>query len=83
MASFNKVILVGNLTADPELKKTRSGISVTSFAIGVSRRYAKAEEKPICDFFEIVAWRHHAEFVCRYFSKGNAILAEAQARTKS
>lgn len=71
MASFNKVILMGNLTADPELKQTQSGLSVTSFDIGVRKR-ASAESES--NFFHITAWRQTAEFVCRYFKKGDSII---------
>ena len=70
MASFNKVILMGNMTADPELKQTTSGISVCSFTIAVNRRGAKATDgQPTVDFIDIVAWRQSAEFVSRYFKK--------------
>lgn len=72
MASLNKVILIGHMTADPELKQTASGISVCSFSIGVTRRYVKGEQSQ-SDFINIVAWRSNAEFVARYFRKGNAI----------
>ncbi len=73
MASFNKAILLGHLTADPELKQTQSGLSVVSFSIGVNRRAAKDAE-PKTDFISIVAWRQTAEFVSRYFKKGMPIL---------
>lgn len=72
MASLNKVILIGHLTADPELKQTQNGVSVTSFSIGVARRY-KTGENTQSDFINIVAWRQNAEFICKYFKKGNAI----------
>lgn len=72
--AFNKVILVGNLTADPELKTTPSGVSLTSFSIAVNRRYSKAGEQPQTDFFNITAWRQTAEFVARFFTKGRPIL---------
>ncbi len=74
MASFNKVILIGNLVADPELKKTPSGVSVTSFRIAVGRRYAKEGDAVQADFFDIVCWRATAEFVVQYFTKGKPIL---------
>jgi single-strand DNA-binding protein len=74
MASFNKVILIGNLVADPELKKTPNGISVTSFRIAVGRRFTRDGEAPQADFIDIVAWRNQAEFVTQYFSKGKPIL---------
>ncbi len=73
MASFNKVILVGNLTATPELKQTNSGLSVCSFSVAVGRKFAKGAEA-VTDFFSVVAWRTTAEFVAKYFKKGNPIL---------
>jgi single-strand DNA-binding protein len=82
MASFNKVILVGNLVADPELKKTQSGVSVCSFQIAVNRRFQK-EGQHETDFFGIVAWRNTAEFVSRYFHKGKPILVCGQLQTRS
>lgn len=83
MASFNKVILVGNLVADPELKKTPSGVSVTSFRIAVGRRFTRQGEQPQTDFIDIVAWRQTAEFVARYFNKGKPILVCGQLQTRS
>lgn len=84
MASFNKVILIGNMTADPELKQTTGGISVCSFSIGVNRRFAKAEQgQQNVDFINIVTWRQQAEFVARYFKKGNPILVCGQIQTRS
>lgn len=69
MASFNNVILMGNLTADPELRQTTTGVSVARFGIAVKRKFGEGT-----DFFDVVAWRGTAEFVCRYFCKGQAIL---------
>ena len=84
MASFNKVILIGNMTADPELKQTTSGTSVCSFSIAVNRRFAKAEQgQQNVDFINIVTWRQSAEFVCRYFKKGNPILVCGQLQTRT
>ena len=84
MASFNKVILIGNMTADPELKQTTGGISVCSFSIAVNRRFAKAEQgQQNVDFINIVTWRQQAEFVSRYFKKGNPILICGQLQTRS
>ena len=80
--AFNKVILVGNMTADPELKQTTGGISVTSFSIAVSRRFSKDGEQA-CDFINIVAWRQQAEFVTRYFKKGMPILVCGQLQTRT
>lgn len=83
MASFNKVILIGNLVADPELKKTQSGISVTSFRIAVGRRYNKDTDAPQADFIDIVCWRSTAEFVTQYFSKGKPILVCGSLQTRT
>ena len=80
--SFNKVILIGNLTADPELKQTQSGVSVCSFNIAVNRRF-KAEGQQECDFISIVAWRQQAEFVCKYFKKGQAIVICGAIQTRN
>ena len=78
---FNLVVLTGRLTADPELKTTQSGISVTSFSIAVDRRYRSGEEKQT-DFINIVAWRQQAEFVAKYFKKGNMIGIEGSIQTR-
>lgn len=85
MAAFNKVILIGNLTADPELKQTQNGISVTSFTIAVSRRYSSknAENGPQADFINVVAWRNTAEFITKYFQKGKSILIVGSIQTRS
>ena len=83
MASLNKAILIGHLTADPELKSTPNGVSVTSFSIGVTRRYTKQGEQPTTDFINIVAWRKTAEFVRKYFLKGSAIIVCGSIQTKS
>ena len=84
MASFNKVILIGNITADPELKQTAAGVSVCSFSIAVNRRFAKTEQgQQTVDFINVVTWRQSAEFVSRYFKKGNPILICGQLQTRS
>ncbi len=78
---FNLVVLTGRLTADPELKTTASGISVTTFSIAVNRRYSSGEERQT-DFINIVAWRQSAEFVAKYFKKGNLIGIEGSIQTR-
>ncbi|MBQ9069814.1 MAG: single-stranded DNA-binding protein [Clostridia bacterium] len=84
MASFNKVILIGNMTADPELKQTAAGVSVCSFSIAVNRRFARADQgQQNVDFINIVTWRQSAEFVSRYFKKGNPILICGQLQTRT
>ena len=77
---FNLVVLTGRLTADPELKTTPSDISVTRFSIAVNRNYGSGEERQT-DFINIVAWRHSAEFVAKYFKKGNLIGIEGSIQT--
>ena len=86
MATLNKVILIGNLTADPELKQTPSGISVVSFTIAINRRYQSknaGEGQQTADFIGIVAWRQTAEFVSRYFKKGKPILVCGALQSRS
>ena len=80
--AFNKVILIGNMCADPEMKQTPSGASVCSFSIAVNRRFKK-EGSTETDFINIVAWRQQAEFVCKYFKKGQAILVCGQIQTRT
>lgn len=84
MADLNKVILMGHMTADPELKQTTSGISVCSFSIGVNRRYSKADQgQQSVDFINIVTWRQQAEFVSRYFKKGSSIVICGSIQTRT
>ena len=78
---FNLVVLTGRLTADPELKTTANGIPVTTFSIAVDRRYRSGEERQT-DFINIVAWRSSAEFISKYFKKGNLIGIEGSIQTR-
>ena len=82
MASFNKVILIGNLTSDPEVKQTQTGTAVCTFNIAVNRRFAKDGETN-ADFITIVAWRERAEFVGKYFKKGKPILIVGQLQSRT
>lgn len=79
---INNVVLMGRLTADPELKTTPSGTSVTSFSIAVERNYAPKGQERQTDFINVVAWRHTAEFICRYFAKGQMIAVEGSIQTR-
>ena len=80
---MNKIHLIGNLTADPVLRSTQSGISVCQFTIAVSRRFAGADGQKQTDFFQIVTWRQQAESCAKYLAKGKkaAVVGELQART--
>ncbi len=69
---LNVAIIMGRLTADPELRTTPSGRAVTSFSVAVERSYRAGEERQT-DFINVVAWRQTAEFVSRYFQKGSMI----------
>lgn len=79
---YNKIILIGRLVADPELRQTSSGASVCSFRIAVQRNYAARGTERQTDFLDIVAWRQQAEFVTRYFHKGNMIGVEGRLETR-
>ncbi len=83
--NFNKVILGGRLTADPELKTTPSGVSVTSFTVAVNRRFSRgnADEQPQADFINCTAWRQTAEFITRYFRKASSICVVGSIQTRS
>ena len=79
---LNCAIIMGRLTADPELRKTPSDVSVTSFTVAVDRKYNSGEEK-IADFINVVAWRGSADFVCKYFKKGQMIAIQGAIQTRS
>lgn len=80
---LNKVILMGRLTRDPELKSTPQGVSTCSFSIAVDRNFVKQGEERKADFINCVAWRQTAEFIPRYFKKGNMIALEGSIQTRS
>lgn len=80
---MNKVILVGRLTADPELRQTQSGISSCRFTVAVNRNFKNANGEYEADFPTCVAWRQTAEFISRYFKKGQMIALEGTLRTGS
>ncbi len=75
---LNRVILMGRLAADPELRTTNSGTNVTTFRIGVSRDYDRDQT----DWINVVAWRQTAEFVANYFSKGSMIALEGSLQSR-
>ena len=80
---LNCAILMGRLTADPELKTTTNGTSVTSFRIAVERNFVRQGEERQADFIDIVAWRQTADFVTRYFHKGSMIAVQGSIQTRN
>jgi single-strand DNA-binding protein len=85
MANFNlnKTILGGRLTADPELKTTPSGLSVTSFTVAVNRRGKGKDGETQADFINVTAWRQTAEFITRFFHKASSICVVGTIQTRS
>jgi len=80
---LNLVVLMGRLTADPELRTTPNGISVCRFTLAVDRNYAKPGTERQADFINCVAWRQTAEFVSRYFVKGQLVAVNGSIQTGS
>ena len=80
---MNKVILIGNLAADPELRKTASDISVCTFRIAVQRRFANQQGVREADFFNIVVWRGLADNCARYLAKGRRVAVTGQLQNRS
>ena len=70
---MNNIVLIGNLTADPESRSTPSGVSVTSFTIAVNRRFAAADGQKQTDFFRIQAWRQLGDTCARYLKKSKKV----------
>ena len=80
---LNRVILMGRLTADPELKQTPNGISVTSFSLAVDRNFTSRGAERQTDFINCVAWRQTAEFISRYFAKGRMMAVEGSLQVRN
>ena len=80
---LNAICLMGRLTKDPELRTTTSGVSVTSFTLAVDRAYVKQGEDRQADFIDVVAWRNTADFVCKYFRKGQLIAVQGSIQTRA
>ncbi len=80
---LNRVILMGRITQELELKQIPSGVSVLSFSVAVERRYSKQDEEKQTDFINCVAWRQQAEFISKYFGKGRMIALEGSLRTRT
>ena len=75
---LNRIVLMGRLTHAPELKYTASNVPVCTISLAVERSYAGPDGKREADFIDVVCWRHTAEFVARYFNKGQLIAAEGR-----
>jgi single-strand DNA-binding protein len=76
MPSYNRVILIGRLTRDPELRYTAGGLAVTKFSIAVDRRFKNQQGERVTDFFDCTAWRQKAEFVANYVGRGRLVAVE-------
>ena len=79
---LNKIILMGRLVKDPELRRTQSGTAVTSFRIAVDRDFKSQDGSKQADFFDVVAWRNTAEFVSKYFTKGRMAVVEGRLQIR-
>lgn len=81
---LNNVILMGRLTAVPELKHTQSDVAVTSFSLAVERNFTdKQSGQRQTDFIDITAWRQTAEFICKYFGKGQLVAVQGSLQTRN
>ncbi len=79
---LNTAIIMGRLTADPELSTTTSGISMTRFSVAVDRGYTKPGEQKQTDFIRCIAWRQQAEFITKYFRKGSMIAVQGSIQVR-
>lgn len=79
---MNKVIMMGRIASDLELKTTPNGVSVCTFRLAVDRNYQKKGEEKVTDFFNVAAWRGTAEFIAKWFSKGRMLLIEGEMQTR-
>ena len=80
---INCAVIMGRLVADPELRTTTSGKSVTSFCVAVDRSYVRQGEERQTDFINVVAWRKTADFITRYFHKGSMIAVQGSIQTRN
>ena len=79
---LNKIIVMGRLTKDPELRRTQSGTAVTSFSVAVDRDFKSQSGERETDFIDVVAWRQTAEFVSKYFTKGRMAVVEGRLQVR-
>lgn len=80
---MNKVFLIGNLTKDPELRSTQSGVSVCNFTIAVNRRFKNANGRQETDYLNIIAWRQLAELCSKYLVKGRKVAVTGSIQTRT
>ena len=78
---LNVVAIMGRLVADPELKITPAGISVCTFRIACDRNFVQQGQQRQADFIDVVAWRHNADFLCKYFAKGSMVAVQGRLQT--
>ena len=81
--ALNRIDIMGRLTADPELRRTPSGVAVTSFTIAVDRDFKEKNGEKETDFIDVVAWRNTAEFVDKYFSKGRVAIVSGRLQIRT
>lgn len=79
---LNKIVVMGRLVRDPELRRTQSGIPVTTLRVAVDRDFKSQDGTRQADFFDVVAWRNTAEFVSKYFSKGRMIVVDGRLQSR-
>ena len=80
---LNKIIIMGRLTRDPELRRTGSGTAVTSFSLAVDRDFKSQSGEKETDFIDVVAWRSTAEFVSKYFTKGRMAVVTGRLQIRN
>ena len=79
---LNRIVIMGRLTRDPELRRTQNGTSVTSVRLAVDRDFKSQDGTKQADFFDVVAWRQTAEFVSKYFTKGRMAIVEGRLQSR-
>ena len=79
---LNRITIMGRLVKDPELRRTQSGVAVTSFRMAVDRDFKSQDGSKQADFFDVVAWRNTAEFVSKYFAKGRMAVVEGRLQSR-
>ena len=79
---LNVVAIMGRLVADPELKTTPAGINVCAFRIACERSFVQQGQQRQADFIDVVAWRHNADFLCKYFAKGSMVAVQGRLQTR-